>query len=76
MEEEELENDTASAAIDRLVVDCHALLSDLLAYQAFLAAHKRDKIVEIRPFRNAVASELKSLERVHELSSRPIECSS
>ena len=50
--------------VDELLAKCHDLLSELEDFQKFLVEQKKEHVVEIRQFRNSVASELKSLERV------------
>ena len=52
------------AKSDQLLAQCRDLLSELEDFQKFLVEQKKEHVVEIRQFRNSVASELKSLERV------------
>ncbi|KAL8812927.1 MAG: hypothetical protein Q9200_000666 [Gallowayella weberi] len=49
---------------EELVGRCKQLLGDLEAFQDYLAQHNRGHIVEVKPFRNSVAAELKSLEKL------------
>jgi len=50
--------------VNELLAKCHDLLDELEDFQKFLVEQKKEHVVEIRQFRNSVASELKSLERV------------
>lgn len=50
--------------VEDLLCNCHALLHELEAFRTFLVERKQEHPVEIRQFRNAVQSELKSLEKV------------
>lgn len=51
-----------------LVKRCHELLNELEAFQKYLQGSKQEETVELKPFRNSVAAELKSLERVSYIS--------
>ena len=50
--------------VDALLAKCHELLNELECFCKFLVQQKKEHTVELRQFRNSVASELKSLERV------------
>ncbi|MCJ1247738.1 hypothetical protein MMC30_004953 [Trapelia coarctata] len=50
--------------VDELLAKCHDLLNELEDFQKFLVEQKKEQVVEIRQFRNSVASEIKSLERL------------
>ena len=50
--------------ISDLLQKCHALLDELNQFCAFLVDRKKEHAVEIKPFRNSVLSELRSLEKV------------
>ncbi|KAL8916441.1 MAG: hypothetical protein Q9208_008507 [Pyrenodesmia sp. 3 TL-2023] len=47
-----------------LVNRCHELLNELEAFQKYLQGCKQEEAVELKPFRNSIAAELKSLERL------------
>ncbi|KAL8763700.1 MAG: hypothetical protein Q9184_000595 [Pyrenodesmia sp. 2 TL-2023] len=47
-----------------LVNRCHELLNELEAFQKYLQGCKQDETVELKPFRNSVSAELKSLKRL------------
>lgn len=49
---------------EELVKRCDKLLGELEAYQSYLAQNKQGHNVEVKPFRNSIAAELKSLEKV------------
>lgn len=49
-----------------LVKRCDQLLDELEAYQRYLTQSKQGHNVEIKPFRNSIAAELKSLEKVND----------
>lgn len=49
---------------EELVKRCDKLLAELEAYQSYLAQNKQGHSVEVKPFRNSIAAELKSLEKV------------
>lgn len=49
---------------DDLLKGCHELLSELKAFQQYLEDQKRDHTVEVKPFRNSITAELKSLEKL------------
>ncbi|KAL8687692.1 MAG: hypothetical protein Q9218_006207 [Villophora microphyllina] len=49
---------------DDLVNRCHELLNELEAFQTFLKESKREHAVEVKPFRNTVTAELRSLEKL------------
>lgn len=49
---------------DDLVRRCHELLNELEAFGNYLKECKQEHAVELKPFRNSIAAELKSLERV------------
>lgn len=49
---------------DDLLKGCHVLLSELRIFQQYLEDQKREHNVEVKPFRNSITAELKSLERV------------
>jgi hypothetical protein len=55
---------------DELLAKCQKLLNELEECHKFLAEQKKDHVVEIRQFRNSVASEFKSLERVRSVCSQ------
>lgn len=54
---------------EELLGQCHQLLSELEEFQNFLTERRKEQVVDIRQFQNSIRSELKSLERVCELSS-------
>ncbi|KAL8993704.1 MAG: hypothetical protein Q9169_006151 [Polycauliona sp. 2 TL-2023] len=56
-------NDGTLLAED-LVKKCQKLLNELEAYQSYLAQRKQGHNVEVKPFRNSIAAELKSLEKL------------
>ena len=62
-DKEELVSPT-TISVDTLLTRCHVLLNELEQFQTFLIEHKKKHTVELRQFRNAVGSELKSLEKV------------
>lgn len=47
-----------------LVSRARFLLEELIAFQSYLEAQKKEDVVEIRQFRSSVQSEIKSLERI------------
>ncbi|KAL8940503.1 MAG: hypothetical protein Q9216_002790 [Gyalolechia sp. 2 TL-2023] len=47
-----------------LLKGCHALLNELQSFQQYLEEQKRENTVEVKPFRNSITAELKSLERL------------
>lgn len=47
-----------------LVQECHGLLSEIEQFERFLKERGRENVVELKPFQNAVRSELRSLENV------------
>lgn len=49
---------------EALVKRCHELLDELEKFRQYLAERKREHTVELKPFRNSVVAELKSLEKV------------
>ncbi|KAI4222874.1 MAG: hypothetical protein L6R36_005834 [Xanthoria steineri] len=49
---------------EELVKRCDKLLAELEAYQSYLAQNKQGHSVEVKPFRNSIAAELKSLEKL------------
>ncbi|KAL8776406.1 MAG: hypothetical protein Q9213_008288 [Squamulea squamosa] len=56
-------NEGALLAED-LVRRCSELLGELEAFQEYLARSKKGHNVEVKPFRNSIAAELKSLEKL------------
>ncbi|KAL8949841.1 MAG: hypothetical protein Q9222_004081 [Ikaeria aurantiellina] len=52
---------------DDLIKRCTGLLKELEAFQEHLVKCKRNRSVEVKPFRNSVASELKTLEKLRSL---------
>ncbi|KAI4261354.1 MAG: hypothetical protein L6R42_003447 [Xanthoria sp. 1 TBL-2021] len=50
--------------VEELVKRCDKLLGELEAYQSYLAQNKQGHNVEVKPFRNSIAAELKSLEKL------------
>ncbi|KAL8712102.1 MAG: hypothetical protein Q9220_003536 [cf. Caloplaca sp. 1 TL-2023] len=52
---------------DELIARCTELLNELEAFQEHLVNYKRSKSVEVKPFRNSVASELKTLGKLRSL---------
>ncbi|KAL8930124.1 MAG: hypothetical protein Q9172_000209, partial [Xanthocarpia lactea] len=56
-------NEGALLAED-LVKRCNQLLGELEAFQQYLAQSQQGQNVEVKPFRNSVAAELKSLEKL------------
>ena len=58
-------NDGTLRAED-LVKRCDKLLDELEAYQRYLTQSKQGHNVEVKPFRNSIAAELKSLEKVND----------
>ena len=62
-------NEGALLAED-LVRRCKQLLGELEAFQQYLAHSQQGQNVEVKPFRNSVAAELKSLEKVGDVRSR------
>lgn len=58
--------DGAELAED-LLRRCHELLDELQVFQEYLAKQKQAHAVEVKPFRNSIIAELKSLERVSRL---------
>ena len=53
----------ASLAED-LLKRCHLLLSELEDFKSYLIKESKENAVELKPFRNSVISEIKSLEKV------------
>ncbi len=53
---------------ENLVERCQELLNELEAFQKYLRECKQEQSVELKPFRNSIAAELKSLERVSDRS--------
>ncbi|KAL8843248.1 MAG: hypothetical protein Q9176_002201 [Flavoplaca citrina] len=51
---------------ENLVKRCDKLLEELEAYQRYLTQSKQGHNVEVKPFRNSIAAELKSLEKVND----------
>ncbi|KAL8868898.1 MAG: hypothetical protein Q9198_008025 [Flavoplaca austrocitrina] len=49
---------------ENLVKRCDKLLEELEAYQRYLTQSKQGHNVEVKPFRNSIAAELKSLEKL------------
>ena len=49
---------------DDLLIRCRGLLNELKVFQEYLEQQKREHSIEIKPFRNSITAELKSLERV------------
>ncbi|KAI4168397.1 MAG: hypothetical protein LQ343_006406 [Gyalolechia ehrenbergii] len=47
-----------------LLKGCHELLNELQTFQKYLEEQKREHTVEVKPFRNSITAELKSLERL------------
>ncbi|KAI4157499.1 MAG: hypothetical protein LQ342_008232 [Letrouitia transgressa] len=47
-----------------LVQECHGLLSEIEQFERFLKERGRENVVELKPFQNAVRSELRSLENL------------
>ncbi|KAL8717468.1 MAG: hypothetical protein Q9225_005291 [Loekoesia sp. 1 TL-2023] len=56
-------HDGAELAED-LLRRCHELLGELQVFQEYLAKQKQAHAVEVKPFRNSITAELKSLERL------------
>ena len=63
-EEEEEPAEAAAALAEHLLKKCHLLLYELEEFEKVLAGQRNEVAVEIKPFRNSVRSELKSLENV------------
>lgn len=52
------------ALAEELVGKCHDLLGELEAFQEYLVHSDRGHNIELKPFKNSVAAELRSLEKV------------
>ena len=63
-EEQQSSSENSTILVEHLLTRCHDLLNELEEFTAFLVEHKKENAVELRQFRNSVASELKSLEKV------------
>ncbi|KAL8667162.1 MAG: hypothetical protein Q9168_007307, partial [Polycauliona sp. 1 TL-2023] len=56
--------DNGTLLAEDLVNKCEKLLNELEAYRSYLAQSKQTQHnVEVKPFRNSIAAELKSLEK-------------
>ena len=64
----DLQSSSNVTSVDTLLEKCHELIGELEAFRQYLAQQKKEHTVELRQFRNSVASELKSLERVSSYS--------
>ena len=53
-----------ATTVDDLLAKCRGLLKELEQFQEYLREWNKEQTVELRPFRNSIQSELKSLERV------------
>ncbi|KAL8933533.1 MAG: hypothetical protein Q9211_005734 [Gyalolechia sp. 1 TL-2023] len=49
---------------EALLKGCHELLNELQRFQQYLEEQKREHTVELKPFRNSITAELKSLEKL------------
>ena len=54
----------SASILEDLLAKCYDLLEELEQFREFLVKRNKEQTVELRPFRNSIQSELKSLERV------------
>ena len=64
MNSDSSQNSAATVTVGDLLDKCRDLLSELEQFREYLAERNTEQTVELRPFRNSIQSELRSLERV------------